>query len=113
MTILATNLRNNIDDAFLRRLQFAIDLPEPREEARLRMWQTMLSNDIPQGDDIDLETLAQQLKAAEPQVTKILDLPRGLVLPTLTAARGFLRTYTSQRPEAVPSDGAPHRLLIA
>ncbi len=41
VTILATNLRTNLDDAFLRRLHFAIDFPFPREQQRLRIWQTL------------------------------------------------------------------------
>lgn len=40
------------------------------------------------------------------------DLAAGCVLP-IDSARGFVSTFRSLRPEAVPPDGAPHRLLIA
>ena len=36
--ILATNLRRNIDAAFIRRLDFVIDFPFPEEEDRRRLW---------------------------------------------------------------------------
>ena len=40
------------------------------------------------------------------------DISRFATIPTAETTRGFLRTYSSARPEPVPSDGAPHRLLI-
>ena len=36
--ILATNYRRNIDDAFVRRLDFVIDFPFPEAEDRKRIW---------------------------------------------------------------------------
>ena len=36
--ILATNLRHNLDDAFLRRLDVAVDFPFPEPEDRRRIW---------------------------------------------------------------------------
>ena len=36
--ILATNFRRNIDDAFVRRLDFVIDFPFPEAEDRERIW---------------------------------------------------------------------------
>lgn len=38
LAILATNLRQNIDPAFLRRLEFVIDFDEPDREERVRLW---------------------------------------------------------------------------
>ena len=40
--ILATNFRRNIDDAFIRRLDFVIDFPFPEKEDRRRIWQPVL-----------------------------------------------------------------------
>ena len=37
--ILATNFRRNIDDAFVRRLDFVIDFPFPEPEDRIRIWE--------------------------------------------------------------------------
>nr|WP_256448106.1 ATP-binding protein [Lysobacter sp. MMG2] len=42
LAILTTNLRQNLDAAFLRRLRFIIDFPRPDAEARERIWQRCL-----------------------------------------------------------------------
>ncbi|HEV2813106.1 MAG TPA: ATP-binding protein, partial [Solirubrobacteraceae bacterium] len=56
--ILATNLRQNLDQAFLRRLDFAVDFPMPKAEDRLRLWRRHLPAAAPVADDVDLERLA-------------------------------------------------------
>ncbi len=39
LCVMATNLKNNLDGAFLRRLRFVIDLPFPDQGMRRRIWQ--------------------------------------------------------------------------
>ena len=58
--ILATNLRQNIDQAFLRRLDFLIEFPVPEEQDRERIWRRVLPVEAPLGEDVDLEFLARQ-----------------------------------------------------
>lgn len=60
--ILATNFRRNIDDAFIRRLDFVIDFPFPEKEDRKRIWQKVLPPEAPLADDIDLDFLAEKFK---------------------------------------------------
>jgi ATPase family associated with various cellular activities (AAA) len=60
--ILATNFRRNIDDAFVRRLDFVIDFPFPEVEDRKRIWRLVLPAEAPLGDDLDLDFLATQFK---------------------------------------------------
>ena len=60
--ILATNFRHNIDEAFLRRLDFVIDFPFPEPEDRGRIWRLVLPDEAPLDDDIDLEFLSTQFK---------------------------------------------------
>lgn len=60
--ILATNFRQNIDDAFLRRLDVVVDFPFPEAEDRLRIWKLLLPDTAPLDDDIDIEFLSQQFK---------------------------------------------------
>ncbi len=50
VVILATNLPKNIDDAFLRRMQFWVEFPFPGYEQRLQIWQ----NAFPSVAPIDL-----------------------------------------------------------
>src|SRR5262245_24249678 len=60
--ILATNFRRNIDDAFVRRLDFVIDFPFPEPEDRRRIWELLLPAEAPLAQDIDLDFLATQFK---------------------------------------------------
>src|SRR5437763_13191210 len=60
--ILATNFKRNIDDAFIRRLDFVVDFPFPEVDDRKKIWQLVLPNAAPVADDIDLDFLATQFK---------------------------------------------------
>jgi len=60
--ILATNFRRNIDDAFVRRLDFVVDFPFPDAEDRRRIWQLLLPARAPLAPDIDLNFLSVQFK---------------------------------------------------
>ncbi|HYH91407.1 MAG TPA: hypothetical protein VEX67_19400, partial [Solirubrobacteraceae bacterium] len=59
---LATNFRQNIDDAFVRRLDFVIDFPFPEPDDRKLIWRLLLPEEAPLDDDVDLEFLAVQFK---------------------------------------------------
>ncbi len=58
LAALSTNLRQNIDSAFLRRLDFIIDYEEPDRHQRLALWQCHLPPEAPLADDLDLAMLA-------------------------------------------------------
>ena len=60
--ILATNFRQNIDDAFVRRLDFVIDFPFPEPDDRKLIWRLLLPDEAPLDADVDLEFLATQFK---------------------------------------------------
>jgi SpoVK/Ycf46/Vps4 family AAA+-type ATPase len=64
MVILATNLQKNIDEAFLRRMQFVVDFPMPGEEQRLKIWNLQFPKDAPRDPAIDLAFLAKQCKVS-------------------------------------------------
>ena len=59
LTILATNFRQNLDQAFTRRLQFIVEFPLPQPNDRNRIWKRLFSSDVPQAKDIDWSFLAQ------------------------------------------------------
>jgi SpoVK/Ycf46/Vps4 family AAA+-type ATPase len=71
VTILATNLRANLDEAFTRRLQFAVDFPFPEEEDRLRIWQGLLPPQVPRAE-LDLPLLARRFKLAGGNIRNII-----------------------------------------
>jgi ATP-dependent 26S proteasome regulatory subunit len=72
VTILATNLRSNLDEAFLRRLQFAIDIPFPDEKHRLQIWETLFPTTVPRASDVDLNDLAKRFRLAGGNIRNIL-----------------------------------------
>jgi len=58
VAILATNLRQNIDEAFIRRLPFVIQYPFPEEEERRRIWEKIWPAKTPVSKDVDYAFLA-------------------------------------------------------
>ncbi len=64
IVILATNLKMNLDEAFVRRLHFVVDFPMPDESFRQRIWQGAVPPEAPVSGDIDWEFLARQFKVS-------------------------------------------------
>jgi hypothetical protein len=60
--ILATNFRQNMDDAFLRRLDVVVDFLFPEPEDRERIWKLVLPEAAPTSDDIDVRFLAERFR---------------------------------------------------
>jgi hypothetical protein len=60
IAILATNLRQNLDEAFTRRLDFLVDFPFPEPIYRRRIWDVHFPEQAPLDSDIDLDDLAQR-----------------------------------------------------
>lgn len=64
ITVLATNLLNNIDEAFIRRISYIIKFPFPDEEHREKIWRSMFPKEAPLGDDIDFKYVASKFQIA-------------------------------------------------
>jgi hypothetical protein len=62
LVVLATNLANNLDQAFLRRIHVAVEFPVPEEPERLAIWELALPPGVPRGADLDLGFLARQFR---------------------------------------------------
>jgi hypothetical protein len=58
LSILTTNLRNNIDPAFLRRLRFIVDFAFPEARERVEIWRGIFPRQTPL-DGLDFERLGQ------------------------------------------------------
>lgn len=71
VTILATNLRGNLDEAFTRRLAFAVYFPFPDVESRLRIWRGIFPAQLPLAEDVPIDALAQQLKLSGGNIKNI------------------------------------------
>jgi hypothetical protein len=72
VVVLATNLKMNLDEAFLRRLHFVIDFPMPDEDDRRRIWRTTMPPTMPIDGDVDIEFLARQFKIAGGNIRNIV-----------------------------------------
>lgn len=72
LTILATNLSQNIDDAFTRRLQFIINFTKPKVAERERIWRGMFPEKAPVSDDVDFGLLAQNVELAGGGIKNII-----------------------------------------
>ncbi len=62
ISILATNLNQNLDEAFIRRLAFTIHFPFPDEEHRRQIWQGIWPANLSLTADVDLDFLSRQFK---------------------------------------------------
>jgi SpoVK/Ycf46/Vps4 family AAA+-type ATPase len=61
IAILATNLADNMDRAFARRLSFFVQFPFPDVEQRCRLWRNAWPAGVP-AEGIDCEALARQFR---------------------------------------------------
>ncbi len=57
IVVLATNLSENIDPAFRRRLHFIVEFLKPDEAARGKLWRKFIPDELPRGE-LDYEFLA-------------------------------------------------------
>ncbi|NNH08147.1 ATP-binding protein [Cellulomonas fimi] len=64
LVVLATNLRANIDEAFIRRLDVVVDFPLPDAGQRLALWDRCLGRRVPRADDVDLAFCADTFELA-------------------------------------------------
>lgn len=71
LAVLTTNLRNNMDDAFVRRLQFIIDFPFPNEKQRYQIWQQIFPQSAPCSPEIDLNFLARNFEISGANIRNI------------------------------------------
>jgi SpoVK/Ycf46/Vps4 family AAA+-type ATPase len=62
VAILATNMRQNLDEAFARRLAFTIHFPFPGAEDRLKIWRRVWPDEVPLAADVDLLDLAERFR---------------------------------------------------
>lgn len=58
LALLSTNLRSNIDEAFVRRLDAVVEFPMPDASLRRSLWERSLAPAVPRADDLDLDFLS-------------------------------------------------------
>jgi SpoVK/Ycf46/Vps4 family AAA+-type ATPase len=70
--IMASNLRANIDSAFMRRFQSVVQFPVPRVEERLRLWRQSFSFGIPLDESIKLEEIITKIDLTGGAITNVV-----------------------------------------
>ncbi|SDL88615.1 ATP-binding protein [Paenibacillus jilunlii] len=118
IVILATNLNQNLDDAFARRLHFKLEFPFPEKKQRGLIWRGMFPRGAPLDPDMDYDFMADKFILAGGNIKNIAlnaafyaaheGCPIGMKQIMLAAKREYLklgRTF-------LQSDYAPYHKLI-
>lgn len=88
LAILATNLKQNLDEAFMRRLTFTVNFPFPGEAERLRLWETLWPLRAPRAADVDLAWFAHEFRLSGGNIRNTV-----LAAAHLAAADGQVVTH--------------------
>lgn len=72
IAILASNRRENLDEAFARRFESIIYFPMPRPEERLRLWQQGFSKQSQLEKTLDLEKIAHEYTLAGGSIMNVI-----------------------------------------
>jgi hypothetical protein len=64
LAILATNKKDDLDEAFLRRLQFVVEFPFPNAALRQAIWRKVFPTAVPLSEDVDFGALANKYELA-------------------------------------------------
>jgi SpoVK/Ycf46/Vps4 family AAA+-type ATPase len=71
IAVLATNLRQNMDEAFIRRLHIIVEFPFPDEVERRRIWGTIFPPEVPIAPGIDFDWLAREIRLSGGKIRNI------------------------------------------
>ncbi|MDJ0822524.1 MAG: ATP-binding protein [Paracoccaceae bacterium] len=72
VAILASNLRGNIDDAFVRRFQSIVYFAPPGPQERLALWKRALAPPLPVSNEIDIDALASEYDVTGGNIVNIV-----------------------------------------
>jgi len=89
VVILTSNLQQNLDEAFLRRLHFVVAFPMPDEPARQRIWAQHLPDSLPRAANVDASDLAGRWKFSGGSIRNV-----ALSAAFLAARDGEVLTHT-------------------
>jgi len=70
VVVLTSNLRQNVDQAFFRRLRFVIDFPKPDASAREKIWRQCLPKEAPI-KDVNFRFLSRRLELTGGHIRQI------------------------------------------
>jgi SpoVK/Ycf46/Vps4 family AAA+-type ATPase len=70
VTLLATNLEQGLDEAFKRRVRFAVQFELPDVDEREKLWKSMFPREVPLADDVNWRALADRFEMAGGYIKK-------------------------------------------
>lgn len=103
LVILASNFKNNIDDAFARRFQSHIYFPPPKFEERFTLWEKAIPKAATLSNDVDLSAIAHQYELTGANIMNVVQhiclqsLSRGEnVLTRKDIVEGIKKEYSKE-----------------
>lgn len=72
LIILASNAKNNIDSAFIRRFNAIVHFPMPDAAERLKIWQANVPALVPLADEVQLRYFADKIELSGSAITNIM-----------------------------------------
>ena len=72
LIILASNFKNNIDTAFIRRFNTIIHFPMPNPAERLEIWKTTIPQQAELSEDIDLQSVASKYELSGSAIVSVV-----------------------------------------
>jgi len=72
ITLLATNRRQDLDEAFVRRFHFILYFPMPNEQDRLRIWKGMFPPGVKISSDVNFGQLARMFEISGGEIRNIV-----------------------------------------
>jgi hypothetical protein len=119
VTVLTTNRKDELDQAFLRRLQFVIDFAFPEERERVAIWERAVAPDV-RAPDLDLTALGRRFRLTGAQIGAAatmagLRAARETATPRISMEHALLAIWRELEKENRPfnpSHFGPHAALV-
>ncbi len=73
IVVMATNIRGNIDQAFMRRIRYVLQYDNPDADVRRQIWESLITDRLPH-EEIDIEYLSNQFDSFTGSVIKTVFL---------------------------------------
>jgi AAA+ superfamily predicted ATPase len=120
VVFLASNLSQNIDPAFARRMHYVVEFPLPAERQRRQLWQKIFPSEAPVAEDVDFAFLAKQFAISGGAIRNValdaafIAAQDGRVIRMEHVVRAMAREAAKEGKSATPIDFKQyHRLLTA
>ncbi len=119
VVILATNLRKNIDPAFLRRLHFTVEFHSPSVEVRHEIWQQIWPRQVIVDKTVDPDFLSRQFELSGGQIRNValrsayLAAQEGESIALKHVLRAIQREFQKQGRIILSDEFAPYQQLVA